>query len=149
MTTESRTKQWGRAWVFHALAIALHVADEALTGFLPLYNSLVESLRETYPWVPLPTFSFSVWLTGLVIGILLLLGLSPLVFAGSSKLRLVSYVLGLLMTANALAHIGASIYWGILAPGVLSSPVLLLAALALLIATDRDRRGARNSRPLD
>ncbi len=131
-------------WVFLALAIALHVTDEALTGFLPLYNSIVESLRESYPWVPLPTFSFPVWLTGLVIGVLLLLSLSPLVFAGSPYLRPVSYVLGVLMVGNALGHIGASIYWGIMAPGVLSSPILLLAALALLITTDRDRRSTRD-----
>jgi hypothetical protein len=135
------------AWVFLALAIALHVTDEALTGFLPLYNSIVESLRESYPWVPLPTFSFPVWLSGLVIGILVLLSLSPLVFAGSTYLRPASYGLGVLMTGNALGHIGASIYWGILAPGVLSSPILLLAALALLITTDRDRRSARDLRP--
>jgi hypothetical protein len=135
------------AWVLLALAIALHVTDEALTGFLPLYNSIVESLRESYPWVPLPTFSFPVWLSGLVIGILVLFGLSPLVFAGSTYLRPVSYGLGVLMTGNALGHIGASIYWGILAPGVLSSPILLLAALALLITTDRDRRSARDLRP--
>ncbi len=147
MTTTSRTRQWGMAWVFLALAIALHVTDEALTGFLPLYNSIVESLRESYPWVPLPTFSFPVWLTGLVIGVLVLLCLSPLVFGGSAFLRPVSYVLGVLMTGNALGHIGASIYWGILAPGVLSSPILLLAALALLINTDRDRRSARDLRP--
>ena len=147
MTTTSRTRQWGMAWVFLALAIALHVTDEALTGFLPLYNSIVESLRESYPWVPLPTFSFPLWLTGLVIGVLVLLCLSPFVFGGSAFLRPVSYVLGVLMTGNALGHIGASIYWGILAPGVLSSPILLLAALALLINTDRDRRSARDLRP--
>jgi hypothetical protein len=137
------------AWVFLALAIALHVTDEALTGFLPLYNSIVESLRESYSWVPLPTFSFPVWLTGLAIGVLVLLGLSPFVFRGSAFLRPVSYVLGILMMGNALGHIGASMYWGILAPGVLSSPILLLAALALLIATDRDRRSATDLRPPD
>jgi hypothetical protein len=132
------------AWVLLVLAIALHVADEALTGFLPLYNSIVESLRESYPWSPLPTFEFSVWLTGLIIGVLVLLGLSPFVFAGSPYLRPVSYVLGVLMTGNALGHIGISMYWGMLAPGVYSSPILLIAALALLIATDRERRSTKD-----
>jgi hypothetical protein len=132
-----RTRQWGRAWLFLTIAIALHVIDEALTGFLPLYNSIVESLRESYSWIPLPTFSFSNWLTGLIIGILILFSLSPLVFAGNRYLRPVSYVLGVLMVGNALGHVGASLYWGALAPGVLSSPILLLAALALLVATSR------------
>ncbi len=144
MTTTSPTRRWGMAWVLLVLAIALHVADEALTGFLPLYNSIVESLRESYPWSPLPTFEFSVWLMGLVIGILVLFGLSPFVFAGSPYLRPVAYVLGVLMTGNGLAHIGASIYWGMLAPGIFSSPILLFAALALLIATDRERRSVRD-----
>lgn len=139
MTATSPTKRWGLAWVFLTLAIALHVIDEALTGFLPLYNSIVDSLRESYSFVPLPTFSFRVWLSGLIVGILVLLGLSPLVFAGSAFLRPISYVLGVLMAANALGHIGASIYWATPAPGVLSSPILLLASLALLVATNRDR----------
>ena len=29
-------RQWRAAWVFLALALGLHVADEALTGFLPV-----------------------------------------------------------------------------------------------------------------
>ena len=85
------------AWVFLALAIALHVTDEALTDFLPLYNSIVESLREEYAWILLPTFSFPVWLSGLAIGVLALLSLSPLVFGGRAFLRPVSYVLGVFM----------------------------------------------------
>ena len=136
----NRTRQWGMAWVLLALAIGLHVADEALTDFLPLYNSLVESARESYWWIPLPTFSFSIWLSGLVLGVLLLLGLAPLVFAGKTWLRPVAYFLSVLMIANALGHLGASIYWQILAPGVLSSPVLFVAAVALLVTTRRAHR---------
>jgi len=147
MTTTSPTRQWGIAWVLLVLAIALHVVDEALTGFLPLYNSIVESLHEAHPWILLPTFSFPVWLSGLAIGVLALLSLSPLVFGGRAFLRPASYVLGVFMAGNALGHIGASMYWGILAPGALSSPILLLAALGLLIATVRDRRRTRDLPP--
>ena len=134
-------RQWGIAWLSLVFALALHVADEALTGFLPVWNSLVESARETYAWVPLPTFDFAVWLGGLVVGIALLLSLAPLVFAGKPYLRPLAYFLGVLMVFNALAHIAASIYWGSLAPGVISSPVLLLAALLLLVTTRRVQRG--------
>ena len=136
----SRTRQWGWAWVALAIALGLHVADEATTGFLPLYNSLVGTIRESFSWIPLPTFSFSVWLTGLVVGTLVLLLLSPMVFAGNRLFRPVSYFLGVLMTLNSLAHIGGSIYLGALAPGVLSSPILLLSAVALLAATYRAHR---------
>lgn len=121
------------------VALALHVADEALTDFLPLYNSIVGTIRESYPWIPLPTFTFSAWLGGLIAGILILLSLSPMAFAGKPILRPFSYFLGTLMTLNALAHIGGSIYFGVLAPGVLSSPVLLVAAIALLVTARRVR----------
>ena len=137
MTTMDRTRQWGIAWVVLAITIAAHVADEALTGFLPLYNSIVYSLRDTYAWIPLPTFSFSVWLSGLICGVTLLLVVAPMVFAGNRLLRPISYFLGVLMTLNALGHIAGSIYLRSLAPGVISSPALLLAAVALLIATAR------------
>lgn len=140
MTTKERTTQWGNAWVALAIAIALHVADEATTDFLPLYNSIVRSLRDDYPWVPLPTFSFSTWLGGLIGGVILLLGLSPLVYSGTRVFRPISYVLGVLMIFNASGHIGGSIYLGSLAPGAISSPVLLLAAVALVIAAARAGR---------
>lgn len=137
--TMSRAKKWGIAWVFFAGAISLHVIDEALTGFLPQYNSIVDSWRDSYPWIPLPTFSFSVWLAGLIVGIVILFSMSPLVFKGKTIMRPLCYFLGVLMTGNALGHIGASIYLGKLFPGILSSPILLLAALHLLAATARSR----------
>jgi hypothetical protein len=39
-------RYWRAAWVALAVALALHVTDEALTGFLPVYNSIVEGIRE-------------------------------------------------------------------------------------------------------
>jgi hypothetical protein len=135
----TRTKQWGIAWVALTVALGLHVADEAITDFLPLYNSIAGTIRETYRWIPLPTFSFSVWLKGLIAGILFLLSLSPFVFAGNLIFRPISYFLGVLMTLNALTHIGGSIYLGELAPGALSSPFLLISAIALLVTTRRVR----------
>ena len=122
-------------WLGLTTALAIHVTDEALTDFLPLYNSIVDEIRASYPFIPLPTFTVPIWLGGLIIAVLLLLLLSPLVFAGRLWLRYVSYALSILMILNGLGHIGASLYWGTLAPGVYSSPILLLAALALLVST--------------
>ncbi len=144
MTANVSFRQWGTAWLALTVALGLHVLDEVLTDFLPLYNSLVLSLRETYPWVPLPTFSFSQWLAGLIAGLVLLLGLSPLVFMGRMYLRPVAYFLGALMTLNALGHIGGSMLLGALAPGTLSSPILLLTATALLLTTSRVGRGTKD-----
>lgn len=39
----------GRAWLALAGALAVHVADEALTGFLAVYNPAVLALREFAP----------------------------------------------------------------------------------------------------
>ena len=133
----SRIAQWRNAWVGLALALGLHVTDEAVTGFLPIYNQVVEGLRAKHPWVPLPTFTFPVWLGGLILGVLLLLALTPVVSRGARWIRVVSVILGVVMTGNALGHVGASVYWGRLAPGVYSSPLLLIAALALLITASR------------
>jgi hypothetical protein len=133
----TRIAQWRTAWVALALAIGLHVTDEALTGFLPVYNGLVRAFRARHPWVPLPTFTFPIWLGGLILGVLILLSLTPVVSRGARWIRAVSVLLAVIMIGNALGHIAASLYWGRLAPGVYSSPLLLVAALALLVTALR------------
>lgn len=121
------------------LALTLHVTDEALTGFPYVWNGVVEEIRTSHPWVPLPVFTFPIWLTGLVLGILLLLALTPIVSRGSQWIRFVSLGLSILMMGNALGHLVASLYWGRVAPGAYSSPVLLLAAGALFITAAHAR----------
>jgi hypothetical protein len=37
--------QWGVAWIGPAIALALHVADEALNDSLPLYDRTVQNIR--------------------------------------------------------------------------------------------------------
>lgn len=135
-----RVRRWRAAWIGLALALGLHVADEAMTGFLPVYNDIVGGIRARHAWVPLPTFTFPVWLGGLVLAVLLLLALTPVVARGARWIRMVSLVLACVMIGNALGHLGASVYWGRIAPGACSSPVLLFAALALLITATVVRR---------
>ena len=122
------------------VAFALHVVDEALNDFLPLYNSVVGGWRESYSWVPLPLFTFSGWLALLIVALIVLASLTPLFFKGSRSVRPVAWFFGALMVANALAHFGMSIYMGAFAPGVYSSPVVLIAALILLQTTRRVHR---------
>ena len=124
-------RRFGYAWIFLIAAIALHVTDEALTDFLSVYNPAVRAIREWLPFLPLPTFTFCVWLTGLCVGILLLFCLSPLAFMGNRILTRLAYPLSILMFANGLGHIGGSLYMGRLMPGVYSSPFLLCTSAYL------------------
>ncbi len=127
----------GWAWVALTLALAVHVADEALTDFLSVYNPTVEAIRAQYPWVPLPTFTFEVWLAGLIVAVVLLLVLSRLVFQGARWTVPFSYVFGVLMMGNGLLHIAGSFYFGRLMPGAYSSPLLLAASGWLVVQTWR------------
>jgi hypothetical protein len=137
--------RWAVSWACLAAALGLHVADEALNGFLPLYNSVIESLREAYGWVPFPTFTFPVWLGGLIALVVLLFAMTPLVLRGYRWLRRLSYFLGILMIANAIGHISISVWLGAFAPGVYSSPVLLVAAIALLVTARQSRHSPQRS----
>lgn len=129
--------RFGRAWLALALALGLHVADEALHDFLSVYNPTVRAIRQRLPWVPLPTFTFPIWLTGLILGVVLLLCLYPLALRRTRWVVLVAYPLGILMTFNALQHFAGSLYFGRFMPGVYSSPLLLAASLWLLAAARR------------
>jgi len=124
---------FGRAWMALAIALAAHVADEALTGFLAVYNPTVLSIRARLPWIPLPTFSFRTWMVGLAAGITLLFLLAPLAYHGSRWIVLVALPLSLLMIGNGLGHIGASIVKRRFMPGVYSSPLLVAASMAVLV----------------
>lgn len=119
------------------VAVALHVTDEALTDFLPFYNRVLLTIRDTIPWFPFPTFTFAAWLMGLIALIVVLLALTPFVFRGCKWMRYISYTLGVIMVGNAIAHISVSFFWGTWAPGAYSSPLVLATALYLILATKR------------
>ena len=130
-------RRFGQAWIALTVALALHVADEVANDFLSVYNPTVRGIRDRFPLLPLPTFTFQVWLGGLVIAIVILLALSPLAFRGVRWLRVLTLPYGALMLLNGLGHIGSSIYYGRLMPGVYSAPFLLGASAYLLRTGNR------------
>jgi len=132
--------RFGRAWLALAGALAIHVTDEALTDFLAVYNPTVQSIRGRLPWLPLPTFSFPVWILGLATGIALLFALSPVAFRGARWITLIAVPLSVLMIGNGLGHVGSSIYMGRFMPGVYSSPLLIAAAVFSLTCALQLRR---------
>ena len=139
---DSRERRFRRHWVaWMALcgALAVHVADEALTDFLALYNPSVLAIRERYPSLPLPTFTFEGWLSLLIFAIIALTAASFFVWHGRWAMRPISYVFAGLMLLNGLLHIAGSFYMGTFMPGVYSSPLLLAAAIALIVYTYRHK----------
>lgn len=125
---------FGLAWIAFALAVALHVADEARHDFLSVYNPNAQAIRRRLH-LPVPVFTFRVWLSGLIAGIALLLLLAPLAFLGTHWIRVAAVLLGALVgLGNGLLHIGASLHYRRKMAGVLSSPVLLAAGGWLLLS---------------
>ena len=124
-----------RAWQFLTATLAVHVADEALTGFLGFYNPLVASIRERISWFPMPTFTFRVWLTGLAVLVAVLALLSPWVRAGSRGAVAVSWIFSVIMLLNGVGHLAGSAYFGRWLPGATSAPLLLVASILLMRRT--------------
>jgi Protein of unknown function with HXXEE motif len=139
-------RRWGTAWMGLCLALALHVIDEAANDFLSVYNPLVLAARERFGFWPMPVFTFGVWFAGLWLGVAVLLALSPLVFKGMRFMRLLSRVFAGIMVANGVGHIAASIAMRTFAPGVYSSPLLLVAGIQLWRAVPRRVQPERKPR---
>jgi hypothetical protein len=139
----------GIAWIGMWLALAVHVTDEALTGFLAVYNPTVLALRDRLGFWPMPTFTFREWLMDLTAGIALLAVLTPFAFRNAGWIRPLLYfcaiVAGILnalghIVGTILGHTVATVRFSRPAPGFYSSPVLLIAATYALVQLRRTRR---------
>lgn len=136
-----------RAWLLLCLALMVHVTDEAVTGFLNVYNPTVMALRERLGWWPMPTFTFGWWLTGLVLLCAVLVVLSLWVVRGSRIMRAVAYIFAIIMLFNAAAHTLGTIRGRTVdtiafrrpMPGFWSSPLLACAAIYMLWQLRRTR----------
>ena len=148
LTRDSGTSKLGIAWIALCLALALHVTDEASTGFLSVYNPTVLALRAKIGFWPMPTFEFREWLTGLIVAVLVLLALSPLVFKGVRWMRPVFYVFAVIMLLNGLGHTTGTIFGHTVStvrfprpmPGFYSSPLLLATSVYALLQLRRTRK---------
>lgn len=140
----------GIAWIFIWAALALHVIDEALNGFLYIYNPTVLALREKLGWWPMPTFSFEGWLAALTAGIGILVAFTAFAFRNSGWLRPIIYFCAIVLCiANACGHTLATIFGRTVstvhfsrpAPGFVTSPILLFAGIYALVQLRRTRKG--------
>src|SRR5260370_35177748 len=99
--------RFGLAWVTLCAALAIHVADEASTGFLSVYNPAVRAIRERVPFLPLPTFTFRIWLGGLVVAVIGLASLSPFAFASAAWMGVPASAAAIVVLGTAAFPIGA------------------------------------------
>ncbi len=138
----------GRAWLLLCSSLAAHVADEALTGFLAVYNPTVVALRAKLRWWPVPTFGFTEWLSGLIVVVVALLSISIFVFHNARWVRPLAYVFAIIMLGNGLAHVAgtiagrtvASVQFSRPMPGFYTSPLLVASSLWLLVQLHRTAR---------
>jgi hypothetical protein len=137
----------GPAWALLAVALAVHVGDEAATGFLSVYNPTVSALRSRLGFWPMPTFEFREWLFGLLGFVGLLLVLSPFAFRGARWIRPIFYVLVMIMFFNGVGHTLATIFGQTVstvhfsrpAPGFYSSPLLFASSIYGFVQLRRTR----------
>jgi hypothetical protein len=129
-------------WFGLVAALSLHVADEALTGFLDFYNPLVRSIRSTIPWFPMPTFTFGVWLTGLAALVVALGVLGPAIGRGAAGTRPVAWLLSGIMFLNGLGHLIGSWCFMQWLPGTTTAPLLLVASAWLAHGVSQRTSGA-------
>ena len=143
-------RRLGIAWIAIWAALALHVADEALNGFLFIYNPAVTALRERFGFWPLPNFTLEQFLADLGIGILILALLTPFAFRNASWMRPLIYFSAIVLcVANACGHtlgtiLGRSVstvHFSRPAPGFISSPILLFVGIYALVQLRRTRKG--------
>ena len=114
------------------VALAIHVADEALTGFLEWYNPIVHEMREKNPTLLLPIFRFNLWISLLIFAIVMLTAASYFVWKGRWAMRPISHVFAAFMLLNGVLHTAVSIYMREWLPGVYSSPLLIAASISLM-----------------
>lgn len=151
---EQRGYGFGRAWLALTVAFALHVLDEASTGFLNIYNPTVAAMRARFAWFPMPAFAFREWLVGLIIAVVICLSLTPLAYRNLRGLRPLAWLYGLVMLLNAIGHTATTIMGHTVgnvtfarpAPGFYSSPLLFIGSLWLIVQL-RNTKSARVPEP--
>jgi len=138
---------FGAPWFALTIAFALHVLDEATTGFLNIYNPTITAMRARLGWFPMPTFGFREWLAGLIAGVVLCFALTPLAARNVRWLRPLAWFYAGLHFFNAmghtvftfLGHTVTSVTFPRPAPGFYSSPFLFIGSIWLMARLWRTR----------
>jgi hypothetical protein len=120
------------AWLLLCAVLAVHIGDEAATGFLQLYNPAVAAMG-----LPLLQFKFPLWIGLLASAVVGLLILSYWVRRGTWWTIHAAYAFAFVMFANAAAHLAFSMHRGAWMSGAYTSPFLLAASAGLWTTAPR------------
>jgi hypothetical protein len=131
---------FGSAWFALCVAFALHIFDEASSGFLAVYNPTVTILRGRWGWFPTGTFEFGEWLAALIAACGVLFFLTPVAGRGMSGLRPLAWVYAVLMFLSGLGsdlfsilgHTVAAVTVPRPGPGFFSSAFVFVGSLWLM-----------------
>ena len=137
----SNANGFGKPWFALCVAFALHVLDEASTGFLRVYNPTVTAMRERWGWFPMPNFEFRTWLTFLLVLLVICFALTPVAARGARGLRPFAWFFAGVHLLNAAGHTLATIFGQTVstvtfprpAPGFYSSPLLFAGSIWLMV----------------
>jgi hypothetical protein len=147
---------FGHAWVALTVAFALHVIDEASTGFLNVYNPTVTAMRARFAWFPMPTFQFREWLVGLIVAVAICFALTPLAARNATGLRPLAWFYALIMFFNGMGHSLFTILGHTVrtvtfprpAPGFYSSPFLLMGSVWLIVQLRKTKSALSPAMPV-
>ena len=106
----STKRHFGRPWLALCLTLAVHVADEALTGFLDAYNPTVTKINQYLGFALLPTFTFHAWIGLLLLTVVALLALTPLAYRPRWGFIPVGYAFLAVMFINGVINAGVSLW---------------------------------------
>ena len=126
--------RFGKAWLILSVFLLLHIIDEALNGFLSVYNENVLKIRAS-TGIPFPTFRFAYWFTGLICVDVWLLFLSRYALQGKRVIIWLAYPFAIVMLANGLVHLAGSLYLQQWVPGIITAPFLVYGSINLFLAT--------------
>ncbi len=127
----------GRPWLALCFCLAVHVAEEAFTGFLPFYGDATRAVSELLPFVTSPSLvlATSMWMS--VAFVAILTALAPFAYRGASWMRVATIGVSLVALANVSGHIGGSMLVGQALPGVYTTPLLAVVGVYALVSAWR------------
>jgi hypothetical protein len=119
------------------LVLALHVAEEAYTGFLPAYSEATRAVGDLFPYVAYPSLAvaMSMWMSVAFVATLTVL--VPLAYRGVPWMRPATIGVALVALANVSGHAGGSLLAGHAVAGVYTTPLLAIAGVYAIAAAWR------------